>query len=165
MTVDVDQATLVTARPGSTASDEFGPDRRRFGVELSAAVERCLDEPTLTRAHRRIQHKAHCVGAWYISSYLLLLFAGSWWLGIVACTSFAVSMAGVGFNIQHDANHNALFRTHGAKRLSAANRAANTARGKATSEIKRESKRQSTSMMNAWFDAWTPKTTKKRKRR
>jgi linoleoyl-CoA desaturase len=32
-------------------------------------------------------------------------------------------MAGVGFNIQHDANHNAMFRTGGSKRLSAANRA------------------------------------------
>ena len=123
MTEEVDQPTLVTARSGPTAVDEFGPDRRRFGLELSAAVERCLDEPTLTRAHRRIQHKALYVGAWYIGSYLLLLLAGSWWLGIVACTSLAVSMAGVGFNIQHDANHNALFRTRGSKRLSAANRA------------------------------------------
>jgi hypothetical protein len=111
MTEEVEQPGLVTVRSGPTAFDEFGPDRRRFGLELSAAVERCLDEPTLTRAHRRIQRKALCVGAWYIGSYLLLLLAGSWWLGIVACTSLAVSMAGVGFNIQHDANHNALFRT------------------------------------------------------
>lgn len=41
----------------------------------------------------------------------------------MACTSLAVSMAGVGFNIQHDANHNALFRTRGSKRLTPANRA------------------------------------------
>ncbi len=123
MTEEVEQPGLVTARSGPTAVDEFGPDRRCFGLALSAAVERCLDEPTLARAHRRIQHKALYVGAWYISSYLLVLLAGSWWLGIVACTSFAVSMAGVGFNIQHDANHNALFRTNGSKRLSAANRA------------------------------------------
>lgn len=123
MTEEVEQPELVTARSGPTAVDDFGPDRGRFGLELSAAVERCLDEPTLTRAHRRIQHKALCVGAWYIGSYVLLLLAGSWWLGIVACTSLAVSMAGVGFNIQHDANHNALFRTRGSKRLSAANRA------------------------------------------
>ena len=117
MADEVDQPSLVTARSGPTAVDEFGPDRRRFGLELSAAVERCLDEPTLTRAHRRIQHKALYVGAWYISSYVLLVVAGTWWLGIVACISFAVSMAGVGFNIQHDANHNAMFRTHGSKRL------------------------------------------------
>jgi linoleoyl-CoA desaturase len=96
---------------------------RHFGVAMNAAVEQRLDEPTLHRAHRRLQRKALVIGAWYIGSYVLLLLAGSWWLGILACTSLAVSMAGVGFNIQHDANHNALFATRGAKRLSIANRA------------------------------------------
>ena len=83
----------------------------------NAAIEQRLDEPTLRRAHRRIQRKALVIGGWYIGSYVLLLLAGSWWLGILACTSLAVSMAGVGFNVQHDANHNALFRTHGSKRM------------------------------------------------
>ena len=97
--------------------------QRPFGIELNAAVEKCLDGPTLDRAHRRIQRKALLIGGWYLASYALLLIAGSWWVGIFACTSLAVSMAGVGFNIQHDANHNALFRTRGSKRLSTANRA------------------------------------------
>ena len=113
--------TTVEGRPVSTTGTD--EDRRPFGIELNAAVERCLDGPTLLRAHRRIQRKALVIGGWYIGSYVLLILAGSWWLGILACTSLAVSMAAVGFNIQHDANHNALFRTHGAKRLSKANRA------------------------------------------
>jgi len=96
---------------------------RHFGVVLNAAIEQHLDETTLARAHGRLQRKALVIGAWYIASYVLVLLAGSWWLGILACTSLAVSMAGVGFNIQHDANHNALFRTGGSKRLSVANRA------------------------------------------
>jgi linoleoyl-CoA desaturase len=63
------------------------------------------------------------IGAWYLASYVLVLLAGTWWLGIMACTSLALAMAGVGFNIQHDANHNALFCTNGSKRLTVANRA------------------------------------------
>jgi linoleoyl-CoA desaturase len=98
-------------------------DARRFALELNAAVEDRLDGATLARAHRRIQRKALVIGGWYVGSYVLMVLAGTWWLGIVACTSLAVSMAAVGFNVQHDANHNALFRTHGTKRLSAPNRA------------------------------------------
>jgi linoleoyl-CoA desaturase len=115
----------VASRQGTataTPSDDVEP-RRRFGVELNAAIEGRLDEPTLRRAHGRIQRKALVIGGWYIASYVAVLLAGSWWLGILACTSLAVSMAGVGFNIQHDANHNALFRTRGSKRLTVANRA------------------------------------------
>jgi linoleoyl-CoA desaturase len=116
-------------RPGATewapaaASRPDDLDARRFGLELNAAVEHRLDDATLDRAHRRIQRKALIIGAWYLGSYVLMVLAGSWWAGILACTSLAVSMAAVGFNVQHDANHNALFRTHGSKRLSAPNRA------------------------------------------
>jgi linoleoyl-CoA desaturase len=113
------------ARAVSTPTPDrlLDADRGRFGPELKAAVERRLDEATLARAHRHIQRKALMIGAWYVASYALVLVAGSWWLGILACTSLAVSMAAVGFNVQHDANHNALFRTHGRKRLTVPNRA------------------------------------------
>lgn len=110
-------------RPQTSSPGTAVLDRSRFGLELNAAVEERLDPVTLARAHRRIQRKALVIGAWYIASYVMVLLAGTWWLGILACTSLAVSMAGVGFNIQHDANHNALFRTRGTKRLSGANRA------------------------------------------
>ena len=116
--------TVSTAWPDVAEGEaEVRVDRSRFGLELNAAVAERLDEPTLARAHRRIQRKAVAIGSWYIGSYALVLLAGSWWLGILACTSLALSMAAVGFNIQHDANHNALFRTKGSKRLTACNRA------------------------------------------
>lgn len=99
------------------------PDDRSFAPRLRSAVDRRLSEPTLRRAHHRLQRKALVIGAWYLGSYALLLVAGSWWLGIIACISLALAMAGVGFNIQHDANHNALFPTGGSRRLSGANRA------------------------------------------
>ena len=111
------------ASNGSPPATDVAVDPRRFGLELNAAVEEHLDEATLDRAHRRIQRKALIVAGWYLASYFVVLLAGSWWIGIIACVSLGVSMAAVGFNIQHDANHNALFRTRGTKRLSAPNRA------------------------------------------
>ncbi len=114
---------VVAGGPVSSAPGGVDLDRRPFGVELHAAVDRCLDGAVLDRAHRRIQRKALVIGGWYVGSYVLMILAGSWWLGILACTSLAMSMAAVGFNIQHDANHNALFRTGGTKRLTPANRA------------------------------------------
>jgi linoleoyl-CoA desaturase len=117
------QAEEGPAPTAPTATIDSDADPRRFGPELNAAVEQRLDDATLDRAHRQIQRKAMLIGGWYVGSYVLMLLSGSWWMGILACTSLAVSMAAVGFNVQHDANHNALFRTHGAKRLSAPNRA------------------------------------------
>jgi linoleoyl-CoA desaturase len=117
------QPKVRAERAQSPAPSRTEVDRHRFGVELTAAVEEHLDGEMLDRAHRRIQRKALIVGGWFVGSYLMVLLAGSWWSGILACTSLAMSMAAVGFNIQHDANHNALFRTGGSKRLSAPNRA------------------------------------------
>lgn len=119
--------TPLAPAPGASSVPAVAPteaaDRTSLGLALNAAVAQRLDEVTLAHAHRRIQRKAVVIGAWYLVSYVVVLFAGSWWLGILACTSFAVAMAGVGFNIQHDANHNALFCTRGTKRLTPANRA------------------------------------------
>jgi linoleoyl-CoA desaturase len=97
---------------------------RHFGRDLRDAVDGRLDRVTLRRAHRQVQRKALIIGGWYLVSYLLVVFAASWPMGILACTSLALAMAGVGFNIQHDANHNALFDTGRSKRLSPANRMA-----------------------------------------
>ncbi|MCD9625687.1 fatty acid desaturase family protein [Rhabdothermincola salaria] len=113
-----------TVSPAVTVESSPGPDHRRFGSDLRTAVDQRLSEGVLRRAHRQLQSKAVVIGAWYLASYALLLVAGSWWLGILACASLALAMAGVGFNVQHDANHNALFRTKGSKRLTGANRAA-----------------------------------------
>jgi linoleoyl-CoA desaturase len=91
-------------------------------VALTQAVEARLDEKTLRRAHGRLHRKALIIGLWYIGSYLSYLFVSGWLLGSLACASMALAMAAVGFNIQHDANHNAFFATGGTKRLSWANR-------------------------------------------
>ena len=123
MSEQVDEPRARADVRSSSLSTTVDVDHRRFGLELNAAVDERLDRATLDRAHRRIQRKALIVGGWYVASYLLVLLAGTWWMGILACTSLAVSMAAVGFNVQHDANHNALFRTGGSMRLSTPNRA------------------------------------------
>ncbi len=120
--------------PGSTPSVPTGassltattiaPPGTSFASALSDRVDARLDERTMGLAFRRLHHKAALVAAWYLASYVLIVTASGWVAGTIACVSLALSMAAVGFNIQHDANHNAFFPTRGSKRLTGANRAA-----------------------------------------
>jgi linoleoyl-CoA desaturase len=99
-------------------------ERAGFGAELSRRVDERLDPATLRSAYRRLHRKAVIVGLWYLLSFVLLFVAHGWILGALACVSLALSMVAVGFNIQHDANHNAFFPTGGRRRVSTANRLA-----------------------------------------
>lgn len=95
-----------------------------FAAAIQNRVKAELDPKVLADAYRRLHNKAVVVAAWYIASYVLLVLASGWVLGILACVSFALAMTAVGFNIQHDANHNALYRTSGSKRFTIPNRIA-----------------------------------------
>lgn len=56
----------------------------------------------------RLHVKTGLLLAWFGGSYALLVFAATtWWHGALASVSLAFAIAGVGFNIQHDANHDA----------------------------------------------------------
>jgi linoleoyl-CoA desaturase len=105
-------------------SDTIQTRAPSFGRVLSDRVEAGLTEDTMRRAYRRLHTKAVLVGAWYVGSYVCMLLASNWITGPLACISFALATVAVGFNIQHDANHNAFFRTDGSRRLSTANRIA-----------------------------------------
>jgi linoleoyl-CoA desaturase len=98
-----------------------------FGVALSARVAQVLTPAVLAVAHRRLQRKAGVISAWLVVSYAAVLTVSSTVSGVVACVSLALALAGVGFNIGHDANHNALFSTGGQRRLTTANRLAGLA--------------------------------------
>ncbi len=89
-----------------------------------ARVRDELSDEDLATAYQRLHRKAALIIAWYLASYALLLTAQGWILGTVACVSMALSIVGVGFNIQHDANHNAFFPTRGSRRLTKANKIA-----------------------------------------
>jgi len=96
----------------------------QFGSVLAARVRAHLDDDVLRQCYRRLHAKAAVVGAWYVASYVVVLLASGWVVGVIACVSLALAMVAVGFNIQHDANHNAFFPTAGSRRLSRANRIA-----------------------------------------
>ncbi len=56
--------------------------------------------------------KTAIVLGWWCFSYALILFGGlPTWLMAVCCVSFGLATAGVGFNVMHDANHDA-YSTH-----------------------------------------------------
>ncbi len=105
-----------------------GPSKAPLGRQLAEHVGAVLDAPgMLATAHRRLQRKAVVVASWYIASYVGVLAAPDRAWGALACASLGLAMAAVGFNIQHDANHNAFFATHGRRRLTSANRLAGLA--------------------------------------
>src|SRR4029077_16127315 len=55
--------------------------------------------------------KTAVVLAWFTASYVLLVFiAATWWMAAALAISLALSMAAIGFNIQHDGSHGAYSR-------------------------------------------------------
>ncbi len=52
--------------------------------------------------------KTTLVLTWFAASYALLVFGtGAWWVAVPLAISLGLSMAAVGFNIQHDGGHHA----------------------------------------------------------
>src|SRR5438105_14311226 len=52
--------------------------------------------------------KTALIFAWFAASYaLLVFFVGAWWLALPLVISLGLSMAAIGFNIQHDGGHRA----------------------------------------------------------
>lgn len=109
-------ATIVSITAGPTPVLTGG-----FAGALTRAVTQRLDPATLRAAHRRLHVKAIIIAAWYLTSFVGVVIASGWLEGLVGATSLALAFAAVGFNIQHDANHNAFFASS-TKRLSRANR-------------------------------------------
>jgi linoleoyl-CoA desaturase len=59
----------------------------------------------------RMYLKSAIVGIWFVTSYVLLIFAAhTWWTALPLAVSLGVSLAAVGFNIQHDGGHHAYSR-------------------------------------------------------
>jgi linoleoyl-CoA desaturase len=88
---------------------------------LTRAVAERLDATTLRAAHHRLHVKAVIIAVWYLASFAGVVLASDWIEELIAAASLSLAFAAVGFNIQHDANHNAFFATP-TKRLSRANR-------------------------------------------
>jgi linoleoyl-CoA desaturase len=59
------------------------------------------------RGDPRLQWKAVLIFAWFFASFIGMLVATQPWLQVLLCVSYGISASAVGFNIFHDANHNA----------------------------------------------------------
>jgi linoleoyl-CoA desaturase len=115
---------VLTVADLSIAAPPPAPSSDGFGAQLKARVHDALGDDVRRACYRRLHRKGAVVGAWYVISYAAVLLAPGWVAGVAACTSLALAMVAVGFNIQHDANHNAFFDAHGSRRLTKANRIA-----------------------------------------
>jgi len=87
---------------------KFGPNDG-FQQALRQRVERYF---AITGRKQRdcpqMYAKTGVILAWCAASYVLLLcFAATWWIALPLAVSLGLSMAAVGFNVQHDGNHNA----------------------------------------------------------
>jgi len=78
-----------------------------FYKELKRRVDQYFETTGLRRRDSpRMYLKTGVILAWFGASYALLVFAAAtWWQGVLAAVSLALSIAGIGFAIQHDANH------------------------------------------------------------
>jgi linoleoyl-CoA desaturase len=93
-------------------------DRPRFDSDdgFRRELERRVDahfETTGASMHGgwRMLAKAGLIFAWFAASWLLLvLVADAWWQGVLLAGSLALSIAAIGFCVQHDANHGAFSR-------------------------------------------------------
>jgi linoleoyl-CoA desaturase len=102
--------TLNSQPPPVAAFDElkFGSSdgflselRRRVDRYFQIVGRSQLDAP-------RMYVKTAFIFAWFAASYLLLLFVvGTWWLALPLALSLGLSMAAMGFNVQHDGGHRA----------------------------------------------------------
>ena len=105
---------MAPVRDRAHASPEERADRRidfqgggPFYTEMKLRVRQLLDEPgRARRAHARIYAKSAVMVAWAIGSWIgLVLLADAWWQAALLAISLGLAIAGIAFNITHDANH------------------------------------------------------------
>jgi linoleoyl-CoA desaturase len=87
-------------RPKFSRSDRFLQElRRRVDAYFERTGRRRRDCPTM-------YFKTATILAWFAAAYILLLFVvHSWWLIVPLAIVLGLSMAAIGFNIQHDGAH------------------------------------------------------------
>lgn len=99
----------------SSLTDSLNPaairfkNRSEFWADLKKAVDAHFAATQLSRQDVPAQYvKAFTFLTWLTASYILLVFfATTWWQASILSVSLGLAMAGVGFSIQHDGNHQA----------------------------------------------------------
>jgi linoleoyl-CoA desaturase len=105
----------------SVAQPRF-PAHSPLRAELNAEVDAYFERTGLDPAGGRpMWMKTLVIGAWLVTSYLLLLFvASTWWAAGLLCASLGLAIAGVGFSVMHDANHGSYSASKRLNKLAAA---------------------------------------------
>jgi linoleoyl-CoA desaturase len=101
--------------PSVRSSSPQGSQRLKFGDdagfhrELRQKVDAYFQSTGKRRRDcPRMYLKTALIFGWAAASYALLVFvAGAWWLALLLAVSLGVSLAAIGFNIQHDGGHGA----------------------------------------------------------
>lgn len=80
-----------------------------FYVEVKRRVLEYFEQTGLSeRDSLRMYVKTAVLFLWFGASYALLVFAATtWWQGALLSCSLAFAIAGIGFAVEHDANHGA----------------------------------------------------------
>mgnify|MGYP001816009844 CR=1 FL=1 len=83
-----------------------------FHADLRSRIRVHLAEPgRIRRGERTILLKTAVVVAWAVVSWVLLVFAATtWWQAGLLSISLGLALAGIGFNVTHDANHGSFSR-------------------------------------------------------
>jgi len=81
----------------------------RFLRELRRRVDAYFERTGHSRRDcPQMYFKTATIMAWFIAAYVLLVFfATSWWTVVPLAVVLGLSIAAIGFNIQHDGNHRA----------------------------------------------------------
>jgi linoleoyl-CoA desaturase len=112
-------AQIETANPfGDGARLKFARDSGFHG-EIKRRVSDYFRRTGLSpRDNSRMYEKSAVLLVWFAASYACLVFAATtWWQGALCSVSLALATAGVGFGIQHDANHGAYSSHRAVNRL------------------------------------------------
>jgi len=102
------QHSLRQNTPLAPGQLKFGSDDA-FYRELRSRIDDYFNRTGRNRRDcPRMYLKTAVVLVWFAASYALLVFmATTWWMAAPLAISLALSMAAIGFNIQHDGSHGA----------------------------------------------------------
>ena len=83
-----------------------------FYGEMKSRVRAYLADPKrVRRGERQILTKTVIIATWMIASWVGLMFwASNWWQAGLLSVSAGLALAGLGFNVTHDANHGSYSR-------------------------------------------------------
>ena len=97
------------------------PSDSAFYVELRRRVDEYFATTGRSKRDcRPMYRKTAIILSWFAASYCLLVFTSlSWWAAAPLAISLSLSMAAIGFNVQHDGGHGAYSNRRWLNRLTA----------------------------------------------